>query len=442
MSEFELKRYYKERAKKPALYGYDEDGNLIEKNREGTVIKTIPLPTYRPPTFEEYDEMERTRMEKIALATKEFEDARKALREGLSTPDYLDTDIDKLNRAVGDADAKLQAVRFPLRQLVFESGVKIKDLDFDKIAEKRTYDFRLAIIKTRPFTLQEQYVRIGKVAPKPLVSVAEAKAAEDAAVTVILFEDPDTNDFGFLSLNWVVNIDFKGVRYNSAKQAIAAELAKGFNDTANLEKIMAAETPDEINYTLKDVPGEAAANEAKWATMINELIYDINIVKFTYPELKLRLLETKSAQLGACIPGDNLLGIGKSCDDIQSQNPINWTGQNLLGKALMQIRQKYKETAEAEAAAAAVKVAPKRRTKKPVVVDNVAPTVAVGAPAPAPASIPAPVVSPVPMEVSRVEGAPIPPLASVTVPTAAAPAATTSTTAAPRIRRRPIPVNN
>ena len=57
MSEFELKRYYKEKAKKPALYGYDEDGNLIEKNREGTVIKTIPLPTYRPPTFEEYDDL-------------------------------------------------------------------------------------------------------------------------------------------------------------------------------------------------------------------------------------------------------------------------------------------------------------------------------------------------------------------------------------------------
>jgi ribA/ribD-fused uncharacterized protein len=422
MSEFELKRYYKEKSKKPAQYGYDEDGNLIEKNREGTVIKTIPLPTYRPPTFEEYDEMELARMEKIAVATKEFEDARKALREGLNAPDPLDTDIVTLNRAVSDADAKLQSVRFPLREIVFEYGINIKDLDFDKIAEKRKYDFRLAELKTRPFILQEQYVRIGKVAPKPLVSVAEAKAAEDAAVTVILFEDPDTNDFGFLSLNWVVNIDFKGERYNSAKQAIAAELAKTFNDTANLNKIMAVETPDEINYTLKDVPGDAAANEAKWTTALNELIYDINIVKFTYPELKLRLLETKSAQLGACIPGDNLLGIGKSCDDIQSLNPINWTGQNILGKVLMQIRQKYKETADASASAAAtaVKVVPKKRTKKPsIAIEN---TVAVGAPVPAPA---------VTVEPPRVEGAPIPPLAPVTVPTAA-----------PRIRRRPVPVSN
>lgn len=413
MSEFELKRYYKEKAKKPSQYGYDEDGNLIEKNREGTVIKTIPLPTYRPPTFEEYDEMERIRMEKIAVATKEFEDARKALREGLSAPDYLDTDIAKLNRDVADADAKLQAVRFPLREIVFEGGVKIKDLDFEKTAEKRTYDFRLAALKTRPFTLQDQYVRIGKVAPKPLVSVAEAKAAEDTSVTVILFEDPDTNDFGFLSLNWVVNIDFKGSRYNSAKQAITAELAKAFNDNANLEKIMAAETPDEINYTLKDVPGEAAANEAKWTTMINELIYDINIVKFAYPELKLRLLETKSAQLGACISGDNLLGIGRSCDDIQAKNPINWTGQNLLGKVLMQIRQKYKEASEAEAAAAAVKVVTKKRIKKPSIpISNTAtaaPEITVGAPAPAPA--------------------PIPPLASAPAPV----------TSAPKIRRRPVP---
>ena len=31
-----------------------------------------------------------------------------------------------------------------------------------------------------------------------------------------------------------------------------------------------------------------------------------------------------------------------SLDNIQSKNPINWTGQNLLGKALMDIREKFR----------------------------------------------------------------------------------------------------
>lgn len=432
MSEAELKRYYKEKAKRPAQYDYDEDGNLIEKNREGTVIKTIPLPTYRPPTFEEFDEMEHLRMEQIAVATKNFEDARKELRGALSAPDALDTDIVTLNKKVMDADAILQSIRFPLRYIEVEGGVEIKALDFDKTTEKRKYPFEVAILKTRPFTLQEQYVRIGKVAPKPLVSVAEAKATEDAAITVILFEDPDTNDFGFLSLNWIVNINFKGVRYNSAKHAIYAELAKVFNDTANLEKIMAAETPDEINYSLEDVPGDVAANEAKWTTTLKELLYDINIVKFTYPELKLRLLETKGAQLGAYIPDDNLIGIGISLDNIQSKNPLNWTGQNLLGKALMDIRQKFKIDMEREqATTAAASVAPKRRPKPKIAPENaVSSVVAVGAPAPAPASIaPSPVVIQAPI----VEGAPIPPL----VPVATATGPTSISTSVPRIRKRP-----
>jgi ribA/ribD-fused uncharacterized protein len=428
MSESELKRYYKMKAKKPEQYTYDDDGNLIEKNREGAVTKTIPLPTYRPPTMEEYDEMERKRMEKIALATKEFEDARKALREALNAPDVLDSDIVTLNRATSDADNKLQAIRFPLRDIEFLSGIDIKVLDFDKITEKRKYPFNVASLKTSPFTLQEQYVRIGKVAPKPLVSVAEARAAEDAAITVILFEDPDTNEFGFLSLNWVINIDFKGTKYHSAKQAISAELAKTFNDTANLDKIMAAETPDEINYTLENVPGEAAVNEAKWTTALNQLLYDINIIKFSYPELKLRLLETKSAQLGAYIPDDNLLGIGLSIDNIQSKNPINWTGQNLLGKVLMRIRDKFKEDIDKERLEATVAtVAPKRKTR-PKISTSV---VSVGAPAPAPATASATATATatttaVPVAPVAVEAPPIPPLASI------------STVSAPRIRKRPV----
>ena len=57
MSSEELYRFYKEKRKNPHLYGYDDDGNLIELNKEGTVIKTIALPEYRSLTMEEYDEM-------------------------------------------------------------------------------------------------------------------------------------------------------------------------------------------------------------------------------------------------------------------------------------------------------------------------------------------------------------------------------------------------
>ena len=363
MSTEELKKFYKAKAKKPELFDYDDDGNLVELNKDGSVIKTYSLPNYRPPTYEEIDEMESKRTEAIAVANKEFEDARRELRN--LAPDTPDSDVLRVNRKVKEADIRLQAIRFPLHYIQEDFGIPINKIDFDKTFEKRKYPYMFFFLKTRPFSLQDQYVRTGKAPVKPLISVAEARAAADAASVpvVILFENPETNDYGFLSLKWTVEIEFNNTMYNSAKQAIAAELAKVFNDQENLQKIMIADTPEEVNYELDDVPGDE--NQAKWNDNIKQLLYDVNIAKFNqYPELVTRLLETKTAVLGAYIPNDNLIGIGMSLDNIQSKNPINWTGQNLLGKALMDIREKFRGDmvlAAATAPAATQKVVRKRK---------------------------------------------------------------------------------
>ena len=376
MSADELKAFYKARAKKPDLFTYDADGNLVELNKEGTVQKTIPLPEYRPPSLEEFDEMEKNRIAAIAVSQKEFTDAYKELQQLLAQEDVPKSEILRLNRKVKEADIKLLAVRFPLRFVEILYNPSISSFEFDKPGEKRKYQYEFFKLEERPFTLQEQYVRVGKAPVKPSVSVAEAKAAEDNAIKVILFAEPDTNDYGFLSLNWAVELEFNGTMYNSARQALAAELAKGFNDEQNLQRIMTAESPQEITYELSDVPGEADANEPKWNDLTKRLLYDINIVKFNqYPELAGRLLETKNAQLGAYIPDDNLLGIGISLDNVQSLNPINWTGQNLLGKVLMDIRQKIRSDQEMAAQQAAAEAKPVSRRRKPIPATAAPPTV-------------------------------------------------------------------
>jgi ribA/ribD-fused uncharacterized protein len=349
MSSEELKQFYKARIKKPDLFTYDVDGNLVELNKEGSVIKTIPLPDYRSLTFEEFDEMEQKRLESIAIANKEFEDSRIELRAALSNPEITDSDILRINKKVKEADIKLQAIRFPLQSIIKEDGISINSIDFDKSYEKRKYPYAFYFLNERSFTLQEQYVRIGKLANKPFKSVAELKAVSEAVSVpiVILFQDPETNEYGFLSLKWTIELEFNNTLYNSVHQAISAELAKTFNDQEGLQKIMIADTPNEVVYRLENVPGDAEANETKWNDTMKRLLYDINIAKFNqYPELAARLLETKTAILGAYIPNDNLIGIGISLDNIQSKNPINWTGQNLLGKALMNIRDKIRSDRE------------------------------------------------------------------------------------------------
>lgn len=393
MSTEELKQFYKAKAKKPDLYTYDDDGNLTTLNKEGTVIKTIALPNYRSPTQEEYDEMEKTRIEAIAVANREYEDARKELRELNSRPDTLESEILRINRKVIEADIKLQSVRFPLKYVGVDDGIQISKIDFDQLNEKRKYPYEFYFLQERPFTLQEQYVRIGRAAEKPLISVAEANAMAAAmtAPPVILFANPDTNEYGYLSLNWAVELEFNGTMYNSATQALAAELAKAFNDQDNLSKIMIADSPDAINYKLSDVPGDADINETKWNDLTKQLIFDINIAKFNqYPELAGRLLETKGARLGAYIPDDNLLGIGISLDNIQSKNYINWTGQNLLGKALMDIRDKLQTEREMalQQQATVAQPAPRRKKPAPAVLDPGANPSVAGVP---PGAVPRPV---------------------------------------------------
>lgn len=397
MSADELKAFYKARAKKPDLFTYDEDGNLVELNKEGTVQKTIPLPEYRSPSLEEFDEMEKARIAAIAVAQKEVTDAYKELQHLLSQEDVPKSEILRLNRKVKEADIKLLAVRFPLRRVEMLDNPRISSIEFDKPSEKRRYQYEFFKLEERPFTLQEQYVRVGKAAVRASVSVAEARAAEDNAIKVILFAEPDTNDYGFLSLNWAIELEFNGTMYNSAKQALAAEIAKGFNDQENLQRIMTAESPQEITYQLSDVPGESDANEPKWNDLTKRLLYDINIVKFNqYPELAGRLLETKNAQLGAYIPDDNLLGIGISLDNVQSLNPVNWTGQNLLGKALMDIRQKIRSDRELAAQLAApTEEKPVARRRKPAVASSgVPPTAATIVPPPEAMAQPAGVLPP------------------------------------------------
>jgi ribA/ribD-fused uncharacterized protein len=345
MSLDELKLFYMKWDKHPTRFGYDVDGNLVERNKEGEVIQTISLPNYRSPTYEEYDEMEKKRKEKIAQASKLFNDAKRTLRDLFQNPDTPCSKKLQQNEKVKIADIELQRARFPLQYVSIEDGIEVRSIDFSDPKNKRKINDSMkdrnfvSILQTNPFTLQEQYVRTGAPPKKPLISVQEAKENKEQQVPVILFAEPETNDYGFLSLSWVVNIEFQGTMYHSAKQAIYAEIAKGFQDDTHLQQIMIAETPDAIQYSVKDVPGEVDVNETKWNDMMNRLLFDVNLLKFKqYPELGQRLLETKQATLGAYLPNDNRIGIGISLDMVQSQNQMNWSGQNLLGKALMDIR--------------------------------------------------------------------------------------------------------
>ena len=340
----ELRRFYEERSKpnKRDRFRIDEQGNLAEYNNKDTLIKTIVLPTYRKPTEEEIKEMEQERKDKIVLANRAFEDARRKLYQALQDRDMGHSDIVALNLEVRDADIMLQNARFPLRGVMTESGIKIKEMDFDQLQETRVFPYDIAFSQARPFTLQQQYVRVGDIPLPPMISVAEAKAAEIVPETIILFSDQDmeTSPNGFLALGWPVAISVKNKTYPSARHAIFSELATEFNDMERASAIEKAESSADIRYTLDDVAGGREINQMKWNTTLSSLMDMVNLAKFKqYPELAQRLVELpNSAIIGAYEPNDIQIGIGLSIDNVKAMDKLSWTGENLLGKALMKIR--------------------------------------------------------------------------------------------------------
>ena len=398
--EDELRWFYMQKAKhglNSNEYGYDADGNLVQRDNKGTVIKTITLPTYRRPTNEEYDIMEKTHREAIAVAEHAVDEARSALYAMSQNPERDISTMLRLNRAVVDAESKLVLVRFPLMYIEYvHEGIPIKTVDFTQPNNNRKVPYMMGFLETRPFTLQEQYVRVGENPEMPFVSVAEAKSRIKAAekAPVIVFEGTQSDDYGYLSLDWAVTIDFNSTMYHSAKQAIYAELAKFFNDQVHLPQLLAAETADEIDYSLEDVPGEN--NEEKWNQQLRKLIYDVNLAKFKqYPELAGKLLETKNAILGAYLPGDAVIGTGISIDNVDAKDSSKW-GENVLGKTLMNIREVLQaEKPVMEPAAEPPVPAPRKKAASKPKVGSFAPimevpTEAVAAPvAPAPVAAPA-----------------------------------------------------
>jgi ribA/ribD-fused uncharacterized protein len=308
------------------------------------LIKTIVLPTYRPPTEPEIKDMEEERIANIAAANRVFEDARRSLYQALQDGTSRRGDILDLNRSVRDADILLQKARFPLRSVHSEGHIKIKSIDFNQMQETRVFPYSIAFTEVRPFTLQQQYVRIGDIPLPQMVSLAEAQQANMPAETVILVSDQnmEMSPYGILALGWTVAIPYKEKMYKSARHAIFAELAREFNPE-RADAIQNAESSSDIRYTIDDTEGGRAVNQMKWNTTLSRLIDEVNLVKFKqYPELRQRLMDLPSPLvIGAYEPNDTYMGIGLSIDNVKAKDKLAWTGENLLGKALMKIRENF-----------------------------------------------------------------------------------------------------
>ncbi|EAE1294601.1 TPA: NADAR family protein [Listeria monocytogenes] len=135
---------------------------------------------------------------------------------------------------------------------------------------------------------------------------------------------------------WICSFKVDGVEYNCAEQFMMAEKAKLFNDMEMREKILAAKHPKQAKDFGRLIRG---FQEDIWLKNRFNIVMRANLAKFSQnEELKKFLMQTKKWILVEASPVDKIWGIGMAADNKNVENPLYWKGLNLLGFALMAVR--------------------------------------------------------------------------------------------------------
>ena len=139
-----------------------------------------------------------------------------------------------------------------------------------------------------------------------------------------------------LSQWWMAEFRVEAQPYCCMEQYMMAEKARLFGDKETLEKILEATVQGKIKALGREVKN---FDQAEWDKCKYTIVLTGNFQKFLQnPELKDFLLCTGDKILVEASPRDRIWGIGMGKANENAENPAAWRGQNLLGFALMEVR--------------------------------------------------------------------------------------------------------
>ena len=158
-------------------------------------------------------------------------------------------------------------------------------------------------------------------------------------MAVICFHNPDEEN-GYLS-NWYPSpFTLDGVAFSSMEQYMMYRKAVCFGDDKVAAQILVTEDVAEIKTLGRLVSGY---DESLWNGVRQIVVYEGLLAKFSQnSELWEQLKKTGSAVLAECAVKDRIWGIGLSMRDPDKLDRAKWQGQNLLGYALMMVREKLR----------------------------------------------------------------------------------------------------
>ena len=157
---------------------------------------------------------------------------------------------------------------------------------------------------------------------------------------VICFHNADEEN-GYLS-NWYPSaFTLKGIDFSSMEQYMMYRKAKLFQDLSAANLILQTNDVAEIKKLGRKVHGY---DDLYWNGVRQLVVYEGLLEKFSQnADLKEKLINTGDAILTECAVKDRIWGIGLSMNDPNRLDITKWLGKNLLGYALMMVRDHFSE---------------------------------------------------------------------------------------------------
>lgn len=155
-------------------------------------------------------------------------------------------------------------------------------------------------------------------------------------MTFIGFHNPE-DEYGFLSNWYLSNFTVDGISFSSMEQYMMYQKAIRFHDEKVASQIRNTTDVAKIKQLGRQVSGY---DENIWNGIRQIVVYEGLLAKFSQNDhLKRLLKETGNAILAECAVRDTIWGIGLSMKDPDRFDITKWKGQNLLGFALMMVRE-------------------------------------------------------------------------------------------------------
>ncbi len=161
----------------------------------------------------------------------------------------------------------------------------------------------------------------------------------DQTFEAIYFHKPEEPN-GYLSNWYLSSFVIDGIKYSSSEQYIMYQKCKAFGDDVSAKKVLDTDDTEEQQKIGRMAKGYIPS---VWSGMRQMVAFRGLKAKFSQnEELKKKLLDTGDAYLVECAGSDKVWACGIRLNDDDRFYADRWSGSNILGFVLMEVRDRLR----------------------------------------------------------------------------------------------------